>query len=194
MDGKMQRLLATLVFGALCGGIIGAYAMSTLYGRRVSSSRPSDLGPQSPDQLACPLCPKCPSCPPPVDCKVEAPVIAPGQDTSIMEDLGEGLTDVRAKPGLSANAMVLAVSSLKLGVQDCQTSTLASEWSGSVVLDLTITATAGWGRVREAVVVQSDGEVLEFGQCLIEAAQNTKFEWLFSDGEGRLRQAFSVKP
>ena len=173
---------------------MGAYAMSTLYGRQVPIGQgPAELG-EARKSRVCPPCPHCKTCLPPVDCKVAPPVIAPGDETGMMEHQSDVVANERGKAGLSAKAMVLAIKSLNVGVQNCRSSTTAAAWAGSVVLDLTVTATGGWGRISNASVIQTDGQVAGFGQCLINAAGETQFEWTFSDGEGKIRQAFSAKP
>jgi hypothetical protein len=172
---------------------MGAYAMSTLYGRSPDAEpRPSALVAQQLESQCAP-CPACRTCAPPVDCDVSPPVIGPQETRHLMELEGQDGVDTPSKPGLPVSALQAAVRGVKSRLETCTSATVAVAWSGSLVADLTVTATAGVARISNARIIQTEGEVDGFGSCFLDAAQAFEFEWPHEDGEGRVRQAFSVQ-
>ena len=177
----MQRTFLVLAFGLICGGIIGAYATTTVYGkRRVAAPQPAP---------SCPACPVCPTCPPPVDCDAPPPVVSPTAPARMFDDPEDPIPDPGAsrRPGLPASAIGLASRALMRAIEPCRTSSTGPDESGSLLLELTITATSGVGHIRQTDVNQSEGDLEVFQSCVLEAAAEVQFEWTGEDGESRLK-------
>ena len=173
----MQRTLLVLAFGLLSGGIIGAYATTTVYGKRQP--------PPKAKALKCPACAECAACPPPQDCDAPPPVV-------IADDLapviGEGPDEPAdpTRPGLPASAIQLASTALARELGPCRTNAQETGAAGTLLLDLTITATVGVGHIRTADVVKSDaGDAMD--ACVLDAVARVQFQWAQADGESKLR-------
>jgi hypothetical protein len=180
---SLGRTLLVLAFGLLSGLIIGAYATTMVYGQRTPRRpEPSTAAP------SCPPCPECARCPPPVDCEAPPPVVAADDPTGMMDPSGEDPIDPGTRrPGLPASAIGLASQGLRRELAPCRERARAEGISGSVLLDLTITATNAVGQIRSAELLQAVDGADAIGACLIEAARRVQFEWPHADGESRLR-------
>ena len=67
---------------------------------------------------------------------------------------------------------------------------------GTVLLDLTVTATGGQGFISDASMVERSGDAVsssELEHCLLEAARRAKFEWSAEDGEAHVRLPVALK-
>jgi len=173
-----------LAFGLLSGGIVGAYATTTVYGRRQ----------QSEPVKTCPVCPVCEVCPPPADCAVPPPIPV-GPPPSIGSIEIEPLPvdpDAPPKPGLPATAIGLASAGLRREIEPCLEAARARSARASLLLDLTVTATSGIGHIRAVDVVRAEGDAEELAGCLVSAATRVQFDWSQDDGESRLKYPIKV--
>lgn len=191
-DVSMQRTFGVLAFGLLAGGVVGAYATTTVYGQR---SPP----PPAPKAAACAPCPVCPTCPPPVDCAAP-PAVGSDEITDLVEAPADPVVGLEPEigaqqwrgAGLPASAIGMASKALSREIQPCLQTAREAGASGSMVLDLTVTATGGVGHIRHAEVASSDTEDPDLAPCLIGAAGQVQFDWPDADGESRLRYPVRV--
>ena len=180
----MQRTFVVLAFGLLCGGVIGAYATTTVYGKRQPTVT------VAPGE--CPACPACRECPKPVDCETPPPVVSADDPPGLLEeeyDLGVGGTP---KTGLPATAIGLASAAFGEQIGPCMGQARSDAVHGSLLLDLTVTTTAGRGRILNAQIAQSEGPVDELADCVKGAVTGVGFDWPHADGESRLRYPIVV--
>lgn len=172
----------------LVGGAVGAYATRAIYG-----DSPENIDPVTPRQKICPTC-ECPVCPPPPDCGDVNGVPTSTAPRAILIPEDEE-PDRHTKPGLPASAVQLATGSVRTEVRPCL-ATIPYEVHGTVLLDLTVTATGGQGFISDASMVERSGDAVsssELEHCLVEAARAAKFEWSGEDGEAHVRLPVALK-
>lgn len=180
----------------LLGGFVGAYATASLHGQTepilVVQSGGGGTKP------SCPACAECPRCPAPVDCGERGviptttrsalhPLLAPQGDDS----------EPHRTAGLPATAIQAASRTVWTEIAPCIKSAGERQISGSIVLDLTVTATGGKGFIRETdLLVGPDGVTVadDIRECLVEGADRAEFPWEGSDGEARFRLPVRLKP
>lgn len=88
---------------------------------------------------------------------------------------------------MPASAIQMASAALKRELEPCIKSAEAEGISGTLLLDLTITATSGVGHIQGADVVDTKGAVDGIEECLLDAAARVQFDWTQADGETKLR-------
>lgn len=178
------RTFVLLGFGFLAGGLVGGYAVSVVYG---DGDRPATTPPQT---APCPVCPVCapqrpiedPGRTP--DEQVEPEEIEPPEEIEVPQEA--------TRPGLPASAVRLASGGFQRESATCIEQANAAGTNGSLLLDLTVTATGGIGHIRELGVVKKTGEVGALETCLGEAAKRVQFEWRSGEGESKLRYPVQV--
>ena len=185
----MQRLLLVLIFGLFSGGVIGAYAMNSLYGQnRLQEPRPAELVQFGNESAArCPPCPQCQVCAPQNDCDVPPPVIGPTDGDNFTLDESEVAKDTAPQNGLPVRVLGEVVKELSTQLQVCRSSSV----SEGIIVDLTVTATGGFARVSDAKLVN---EVENSGlvECFMRNYSRPQLPWSGQDGAMRLRQVFNL--
>ena len=186
----MQRLLLVLIFGLFSGGVIGAYAMNSLYGqRRAPQRRPTELvqAQNDPNSL-CPPCPECKACAPQNDCDVPPPVVGPTSESHFpLEETDGSNKDRVPQSGLPPRVLSDVVKELSIQLQSCKSSSV----SEGIIVDLTITATGGFARVSGADVV-NDAENESLVNCFMENYPRPQLPWPGQEGSMKLRQVFNL--
>jgi hypothetical protein len=182
------RTFSTLGVGLIAGGVIGAYAMTVVYGPHA---------PIEPTKLQCPPCPACavasaaacPVCPGPDDDTAPGASASPSPADTVTAATPETLdipTEPRL-PGLPASALRLASAGFTREIAPCLEKARADGLRGTVLLDLTVTSTGSVGHIPAVELVRADATAADVGPCLVEAARRVHFEWRDEDGQTRLR-------
>lgn len=182
------RTFLVLGFGLLAGGIIGGYATSLVYGQREAPRPP----PPQVTPTGAPSCPPCPVCPPsrPDLAAQDAPEVDAPEEVPPLEELE--LPQEAARPGLPASAVRLASTGFQREIAPCIQQARDTALAGTLLLDLTVTATGGIGHIRDVGVVRREGSVEALETCLVEAAGRVQFDWGSGDGESKLRYPVQV--
>ena len=185
----MQRLLLVLIFGLFCGGVIGAYAMSSLYGqRRFAEQSPTELvRAQQTSSETCAPCPKCKICAPQNDCEVPPPVVGPVSDSVFPLEETDIAKEKALLNGLPPRVLSGVVKELSLQLESCRSSSVAE----GVIVDLTVTATGGFARISGAILV-SEAENEALVNCFLENYSKPQLPWAGQDGSMKLRQVFNL--
>lgn len=184
------RTFLTLGVGLIAGGVVGAYAMTVVYGDRSAALDPS--------RMQCPPCPAIAAAPSPTPCPIR-PDDATGPSASaspetVTAEAPEALevpTEPRL-PGLPASALRLASAGMAREIEPCVTAARAANHTGTILLDLTVTSTGSVGHIPAVEVVRADPEVADLGPCLTQAARRVHFEWRDEDGQSRLRFPIAI--
>jgi len=188
-----MRTFLPLGVGLIAGGVIGAYAMTVVYGQHQRGPEPAKV-----------ICPPCPACvaPPPSPGVASAggeddttPETGPSPGASATPAGPETLdlpTEGRV-PGLPSSALKLASSGFTREIAPCLDQARTENMSGSLLVDLTVTSTDGIGRIRDLGVIKADATAAGLQPCLLEAARRVHFEWTNGDGESRLRYPIGLK-
>ncbi|MBK6684336.1 MAG: hypothetical protein IPG45_07670 [Deltaproteobacteria bacterium] len=183
MAPEVARTLFIAGFCLLVGAAGGSLATRALYG-----DGGGVVVPTPPTRPECPICKECPACPPPPDCGDLGVVPTETPPPTI---LGEDGPTPEAKPGLPASVIKPAGTAVEVLIEPCLTAKEAEGLSGTVVLDLTVTATGGQGFISEVLITRRVGAVESVEPCLSDAAKRARFEW--SEGEGELKFKLPVK-
>ncbi len=176
------RLFIVAMVCLLLGALVGAYAQRVLYGQVRA-----ELNPAPAPKPYCPPAPECPVCPAPPDCG-ELGVI-PREDSAPSMLPAEDDTDPPAPVrGLSPSVIPVAKAAFSRAREGC----LGFEDgpSGFVVLDLTVTATSGQGRISELALRGGPAVPPTLRECLKRVALRTTFPWA---EEGQLRLKYPLK-
>jgi hypothetical protein len=192
-----MKSLLFLGFGLVAGGILGAYATSTLYTSREEKEAAMVLATKCP---ACPACPTAASLPirpaPEAPDDLDTPVASlkkgstatgTGAAAGTSPAKGEELPTAPQKPGLPASAIKLASEALKREIAPCIEAAKTADGHGTFVLDLVVTATSGIGHIRSASLGSVSGSLAGLDACALESARRVQFAWPEDDGESRLR-------
>jgi hypothetical protein len=174
------RTFVALGFGLFAGGIVGGYAITVVYGVGA---------PRVEKPSTCPPAPA-PSCPP---CELAATpdTVEELPDAGTSTVVLPGYEAPRPKlPGLPTSAVRLASQGVEREVQACAAGLGQAE--GTVIVDFTITATAGQGFLRAVRVVRTDRRAVDLLECVERGLPKVRFEWGGSDGETRLRYPLLV--
>ncbi len=181
------RTFLTLGVGLIAGGVVGAYAMTVVYGQRSTSLEPS--------KMQCPPCPACttaaapcPICPAPGDDGTARPAPAsPAPDETVEAIVPETLDAIPRLPGLPASALKLASAGFAREIEPCMEKARTEGLRGTLLLDLTVTSTDAVGHIPAVELVRADPTAAGIHACLVEAAGRVHFEWKDEDGQTRLR-------
>lgn len=185
----------TLGVGLIAGGVIGAYAMTVVYGAHA---------PLEPTKLQCPPCPACavataapcPVCPAGNDDTAAAggaspapgdPAPSPGDTVAAGTPDTVDVPPEPRLPGLPASALRLASAGFTREIAPCLEKARADGLKGTILLDLTVTSTGSVGHIPAVELVRADPTAADVGPCLVEAARRVHFEWRDEDGQTRLR-------
>ena len=165
----------SLVLGLFVGAVGGAYVMTVIYGEPPTERiAPSER---------CPPPPPCEACPPVPSCPTAVPMVEMGEDE---------LAPIEVSPaqaaGLPGSAVALAVKGFTREVETCK----GGDSSGDIVLDLTITASAGLGRISALSEGSASGMASKAMPCLEAARARVQFEWATGEGQARLRFPLSL--
>jgi|GEM_PF-5050683 len=185
----MQRLLLVLIFGLFSGGVIGAYAMSSLYGQRsIAVQGPKELiRAQNVADETCAPCPKCKTCAPQNDCEVPPPVVGPTSDGVFALEETDISKEKALLNGLPPGVLSDIVKELSLQLESCRSSSVAE----GIIVDLTVTATGGFARISGATLVnEAQNETLL--NCFRENYVKPQLPWSGQDGSMKLRQVFNL--
>lgn len=90
--------------------------------------------------------------------------------------------------GLPSSAVALAVKGFSREIEICR----GGAASGMLVLDLTITASAGIGRISSMTEVSASGTGSASLPCLEAASRRVQFEWSSGEGKTKLRYPLSL--
>lgn len=166
----MTASVASLVVGAA----LGSYATAALFG----SSETVNVNPQK--------------APPAEPCRCEIPMPEP-VDPLATSRVGEGITEIDAPrlPGLPRSALELATRAAHEQFGPCATSS-AAVGQGTLILELTVTATGGQGFVKDGGVVDRTGETEWAEQCMMRRLPAVRFEWSGGDGQQTLKLPLRV--
>lgn len=175
MAPEVARTLFVAGFCLLVGAAGGSLATKALYGDGGGVVVPAPVA-----RPECPVCKECPACPPPPDCG-ELGVVPTTPPPPSGE--GEEGPPPDQKPGLPASVIKPAGTAVETLIEPCLTAKEAEGLSGTVVLDLTVTATGGQGFISEVLVTRRVGAVDAIEPCLTGAAKRARFEWPTSEGE-----------
>lgn len=174
---KVETAALFLGIGLFAGAIGGAYAMTIIYGEPPSERiAPSER---------CPPPPPCERCPPAPSCPTAVPMVELEEGDIVPLELPNP-----QETGLPESAVSLAMNGFARESSPCRT----EETSGTIVLDLTVTASAGLGRISKLLRVSSEGSADQALPCLESAAGRVQFEWSGSDGRSKLRYPMSLEP
>lgn len=196
MSSQVARLLFTSGLSLLAGGALGSYATRVIYGESVAP-----IDPAPPRARPCPVCRECPICPPPEDCVVAEGREPEGDSPEVVRTATavapvELLVPASEEPdrerlhGLPASAIQLATTTVRAAVAPCLEPAVRGEARGTILLDLTVTATGGQGFISEAAVYERSSDAREtrgVEPCLVENARRARFEVSADDGEARFR-------
>jgi hypothetical protein len=185
---EATRLFFAAGISMIVGGVIGSYVTGLVYG-----DSPGEIDPVTPRQKICPPC-ECPACPPPPSCGDLNGVPTSTAPRAILVPEDEEV-DRDKKPGLPASAVQLATSKVRAEVASCFAN-LPFEVHGTILLDLTVTATGSQGFISDASMIEKSDDVVsssELEHCLVDAARRTKFEWNAEDGEAHVRLPIALK-
>jgi hypothetical protein len=170
---ESARLLFVALVSLLLGGAAGAYATRVLYGE------PESVAINTPQAAECAPCPVCPVCPQP------APLDLIPTSTGTSTTAGAAPVAPSA-PGLPAAAIRVANQTVGAAIQPCLTSTMAEGVDGTVLLDLTVTASAGEAVFSEVAFARKVGNVEPVERCLRDRIGSARFAW-HGEGRGKLR-------
>ncbi len=158
------------------GGAAGIMLTRTIYG--VEGGQVSPAPP--PVVAACPppSCAPCPVCQEPTETAVVPPPIT---ETATLAAPGPKPLDLGpAKAGLPAQAISLASGAVTGQLGPCLNTPNAN---GTLVLELTVTATGGQGFIREVLIGRRTGNVAPVEDCVLVGAKRARFDWAGADGE-----------
>lgn len=173
---KVETGALFLSLGLFAGAIAGAYVMTVIYGEPPSERiAPSER---------CPPPPPCEACPPVPSCPTAVPMVELDED-----DIAPIEVPNTTEAGLPGSAVALATRGFAREVESCR----GGEASGTIVLDLTITASAGIGRISAINSVSAEGGGDRALPCLESAAARVQFEWTSGEGRTRLRYPLSLE-
>lgn len=171
----METAALSLAVGLFAGAIGGAYAMTIVYGDGPSERiAPSER---------CPPPPPCEPCLPAPSCPTAVPMVELDEDALPPVDL-----PVAAEVGLPQSAVNLAMKGFARESEVCRAGA-----SGTLVLDLTVTASTGLGRISGLETVLAEGDARSALPCLEAAAKRVQFEWSAGEGRARLRYPLSLE-
>ncbi|MEM7675751.1 MAG: hypothetical protein AAF449_07070 [Myxococcota bacterium] len=176
------RLLTVAAASLLTGGALGSYATSALLGGAAEQVRPAP----PPPVAEC----KCdPQAPPPVD-----PLAGRGITEGLTEIEGGAPADRQGQgvlPGLPPSALNRARSEAQRLLTPCAASPDALG-EGTLVLELTVTATGGVGFIKQAQVVDLSGDAEWARSCVMDQVRRVRFDWSGADGQQTLKLPLRV--
>lgn len=183
MSPELVRLVFVSGLSIIAGGAIGAYATRSIYGESAALVHPVQIR-----DRPCPACAECPICPQAPDCEDRGLVPTSTAPRAIL--LPDTDEPEQKRPGLPATAIRLASDRVRIEVAACVEESLRTGAQGTVLLELTVTATGSKGFISEAnLATRSSGTVSSesIDRCLIEGARRARFDWPEDDGEAHLR-------
>lgn len=188
MTPEAARLFFAAGLSMLAGGAIGSYATRLIFGGSTEN-----IDPVTPRQKICPPC-ECPMCPPPPDCgDVNAVPTSTAPRAILLPEDDE--VDRDKRPGLPASAVQLATKQVREETKACLNA-LQVEVHGTLLLELTVTATGGQGFISDASMIERSGDAVssnDLEHCLLDAARRAKFDWPAEDGEAHVRLPVALK-
>ena len=72
-------------------------------------------------------------------------------------------------------------------MQPCIATAREAGAAGSLLLDLTVTASSGVGHISSTDIAVRETTDEAIGPCLLEAAERVQFDWPSADGQSQLR-------
>ncbi|MGF1509434.1 MAG: hypothetical protein ACFB9M_08025 [Myxococcota bacterium] len=160
----------------------GVAATRALYGEPHEPIRPHPSASAPTAHLQCPICPAPPPCP---GESVVPTAAADGAPTAWVEQLDE-----QVLPGLPLKVVQEAQRQVTDVASECFEPSV--DLDGVVQLELTLTATGGSARVRDALALTNTFQDPDLSACLTEAARSVQFA--YPEGEGRATFKLALRP
>jgi hypothetical protein len=189
MSPAALRVFFAAGLAFLIGGGLGVWATRAIYGEGIAPVDPAPVRPKP-----CPPCGECPVCPPPPDCGDRGLIpTSTAPKALLVPDDDEPNRD--RKPGLPARAIQLATTTVKQSVASCVEEAKRTGAEGTILLELTVTATGGQGFISDAALAgrsEDARNTMTIESCVLEGARTARFDWGNDDGEVRFRLPISL--